>query len=50
MGGGREIPILTSTLAIVGIGTTIANAKRIIPKRNFFILLPLYSYLIDFYL
>jgi hypothetical protein len=26
--------------AIVGIGTTIANAKRIAPQNNFFILLP----------
>jgi hypothetical protein len=42
MGGGREIPILTSTPAIVGIGTTIANAKRIVPKSDFFILLPPY--------
>jgi len=50
MGGGREIPILISTPAIVGIGTTIDNAKRIVPKSNFFILLPPYPYLIDFYL
>jgi hypothetical protein len=40
MGGGREIPILTFTPAIAGIGTTLANAKRIVPKSNFFILLP----------
>jgi hypothetical protein len=42
MGGGRgiPIPILTSTLAIVGTGTTIASDKRIVPKSNFFILLP----------
>jgi hypothetical protein len=40
MGGGREIPILTFTPAIVGIGTTITNAKNIVPKSNFFILLP----------
>jgi hypothetical protein len=42
MGGGREIPILTSTPAIVGTGMTIANASRITPKNNFFILLPPY--------
>jgi hypothetical protein len=36
MGGGRAI--LTSTLAIDGIGTTITNAKSIVPKSNFFIL------------
>jgi hypothetical protein len=40
MGGGREIPIPIFTPAIVGIGTTIANAKSIVPKSNFFILLP----------
>jgi len=40
MGGGRGIPILISTPAIVGIGTTITNAKSIVPKSNFFILLP----------
>jgi hypothetical protein len=52
MGGGRgiPIPIFTSTLAIAGTGTTIANAKRTVPKSNFFISLPPYSYLIDFYL
>jgi len=42
MGGGREIPIFISTSAVAGIGTTIANDKRIIPKSNFFILLPPY--------
>jgi hypothetical protein len=42
MGGGREIPILISTSAIVGMGTTIANAERIVPKSNFFMLLPPY--------
>jgi hypothetical protein len=42
MGGGRGIPMLISIPAIVGIGTTIANAKRIVPKSNFFILLPPY--------
>jgi hypothetical protein len=40
MGGGREIPILISTAAIVGIGTTIAKTKRIVPKSNVFIFLP----------
>jgi hypothetical protein len=40
MGGGREILTLISTAAIVGMGTTIANAKSIVPKSNFFILLP----------
>jgi hypothetical protein len=34
MGGGREM----LTLAIDGIGTTITNAKSIVPKSNFFIL------------
>jgi hypothetical protein len=34
--------MLISIPAIVGIGTTIANAKRIVPKSNFFILLPPY--------
>ena len=40
MGGGSEIPMLISTSAIVGIGTTIANAKRIVTNSNFFMLLP----------
>jgi hypothetical protein len=40
MGKGREMPILTSTPAIVGIGNTSTNAKSIVPKSNFFILLP----------
>jgi hypothetical protein len=40
MGGGREILTLISTAAIVGIGTTITNAKSTVPKSNFFILLP----------
>ena len=35
MGGGREIPILISTAAIVWTGTTLTNAKRIVPKSNF---------------
>jgi hypothetical protein len=37
MGGGKPILIFTSTLAIVGIGTTIMNAKSIVAKSNFFI-------------
>jgi hypothetical protein len=44
------MPILTSTLAIAGIGTTFTNVKRIIPKSIFFISLPPYSHHIDFYL
>jgi hypothetical protein len=40
MGGGREIPIPIFTPAIVGIGTTITNAKSNVSKNNFFILLP----------
>ena len=40
IGGGREIPMFISTLAIVGIGMTNINVKSIIPKNNFFILLP----------
>jgi hypothetical protein len=40
MGGGRENPILMFTSAMVGIGTTITNAERVIPQSNFFILLP----------
>jgi len=39
--GGRGIPILMFTSAIVGIGTAITNAKSIVPKSNFFILFPL---------
>jgi hypothetical protein len=38
MGGGREMLMPTSTLAIVGIENTSTNAKSIIPKSNFFIL------------
>ena len=38
MGGGREMLMLTSTLAIVGKGSTSTNAKSIVPKSNFFIL------------
>jgi hypothetical protein len=40
MGGGRGIPMCISTAAIVGIGTTITNAKSIVLKSNFFILSP----------
>jgi hypothetical protein len=40
MGGGRGILMCISTAAIVGIGTTITNAKSIVPKSNCFILLP----------
>jgi hypothetical protein len=37
--GGKGMPMLmpTLTLAIVGIGTAIANAKNNVPKSNFFI-------------
>ena len=38
MGGGKPILIFTSTLAIVGIGTTVINAKSIVAKSTFFIL------------
>jgi hypothetical protein len=48
MSGGSEIPTLISTAAIVGIGTTIANAKRIVPNRNFFMLLPPLAIYSDF--
>jgi hypothetical protein len=47
--GGREIPIPIFTPAIVGIGTTITNAKRIVPKSNFFILLPPLFIILDFF-
>jgi hypothetical protein len=40
MGGGREILTLISTAAIAGIGTTIIKVRNIVPKKNFFILLP----------
>jgi hypothetical protein len=44
-GGGREIPIPMFTSAIVGIGTTIAKAKKIVPKSSLFILFsPVYSF------
>ena len=39
-GGGRGNPICISTAAIVLIGKTLINAKRIVPKSNFFIWLP----------
>jgi hypothetical protein len=38
--GGRGNPMRISTAAIVGIGTTIMNAKSIVPKSSLFILLP----------
>jgi hypothetical protein len=38
MGGGRGKLTCTSTLAIVEVGTVITNAKKIVPKSNFFIL------------
>jgi hypothetical protein len=38
MGGGSGIPMCISIAAIVGIGTTVTNAKSIVPKSNFFIL------------
>jgi hypothetical protein len=38
-GGGRGIPMCISTADIAGIGTTIINAKSVVPKSNFFILL-----------
>ena len=40
MGGGRPILTFIRTCAMVGIGTTLTNAKRIIPKSNLFIFLP----------
>jgi hypothetical protein len=40
MSGGRGILTRTSTAAIVCRGTTITNAEMIVPKSNFFILLP----------
>jgi hypothetical protein len=39
-GSGIEIPTLTPTSAIVMMGKALINAKRIVPKNNFFILLP----------
>jgi hypothetical protein len=42
MSGGREIPTLISTPAIVGIGMATASTKSIDPKSNFFISLPPY--------
>ena len=41
--GGSEIPIPTLTSAIVVTGKTHNNAKRIVPKNNFFILSPSYK-------
>jgi hypothetical protein len=45
MSGGRGMlmPIFTFTPAIVGIGTTIDNAKKIVPRSNLFISLPPYD-------
>jgi hypothetical protein len=40
IGGGRGIPMFIFICATVGIGTTIANIKRIVPKSNFFMLIP----------
>jgi hypothetical protein len=40
MCGGRGMLMLISTLAIVGKGSAIANAKSIVPKSNLFILQP----------
>jgi hypothetical protein len=40
MGGGRPIFTLIPTCAMVGIGTTITNAKSIVAKSTLFILLP----------
>jgi hypothetical protein len=44
MGGGRGKLMCTSTPAIVEVGTVITNAKKIVPKSNFFILLPPLSF------
>ena len=49
MGGGRGIPTLIFTCAIVGKGTAIANTKRIVPKNNFFIFLPPLFIVPDFF-
>jgi hypothetical protein len=38
MSGGREMLMLTSTLAIAGVGNTNTKAKSIVPKNNLFIL------------
>jgi hypothetical protein len=42
MGGGRgrEIPIFIPTSALVTVGKKLTNAKKNVPKSNFFILLP----------
>ncbi|MEJ2033854.1 MAG: hypothetical protein P8Y63_12645 [Deltaproteobacteria bacterium] len=39
-GSGREMPMLIFIPAIVGTGTTIADAKNIIARNNFFTFLP----------
>jgi hypothetical protein len=36
--GGRAMPTLTFTLAMVGTGNKNTNAKNNVPKINFFIL------------
>lgn len=53
MGGGRGIPILMFTSAIVGLGTTISSARSIVPRSIFFIFMPPLSvskYLCTFYI
>jgi hypothetical protein len=40
MGGGKEMLMLTSTLAIAVKGNTSPIAKSIVPKSNLFILQP----------
>jgi len=39
-GSGKETPMFIFTLAIVGTGTTIADAKKIATQKNFFTLVP----------
>ncbi len=45
IGGGRGIliPILTSTSAMAEIGVNTTSARKIIPKKNFFIVLSPFS-------
>jgi hypothetical protein len=45
MGGGEppKRPKISGNCAIVGVGRTIIIAKKIVPKSNFFILLPPFS-------
>ena len=40
MRGGKEIPMLTPTSAFAGAGMAIDKLRRIVPKSNFFILVP----------